>query len=516
VDAKSEEVNALLASFRSWPREFSLEQAASFLLNSEADSLLREKLESDEEVMRVGVFSCGDTYIPKRALARSFASLNARLALAQKFAVFRHSMTLLLSDTFPVSWRFWKGLPDSVFEFGEHLGLIRRSASPAIYCFPLAMVVEHMTTAKGKGKAKTIRFEPSSEMIEVICEHESQTMAWESTLNALGTLTNLLSERQRAVVCLRNGLQSGGRLTLEKVAQRFNVTRERIRQIELKAINMLKHSSKSALRRRACVLLAIADKGSVVAQAGTERSRIAKFLYDLCGVPTITLEHLSLMVVGFRAKELRLPNIEDLKEAILAGDNLVGLASAVFGEALPEEDALTIAALLRDYAHRRMTKFERAVFALRRIGRPAHFSEIARAYNRLFPNKWSTEHNVHAVLGRDENRVVWTGIKGVYALREWGYEKPSMDLFETVAKIVRDKFHETGKPVPFLVIQVEIGKYRKLINPHSLTIAAHVNKHLKRIGSDTFVPKSAAAQFVDEDSSEELDEVLRGFEDGEW
>ena len=54
-----------------------------------------------------------------------------------------------------------------------------------------------------------------------------------------------LSPREREVIILRFGLETGKPLTLEEVGRRFNVTRERIRQIETAALRKLRNPSKS-------------------------------------------------------------------------------------------------------------------------------------------------------------------------------------------------------------------------------------------------------------------------------
>jgi RNA polymerase primary sigma factor len=54
-----------------------------------------------------------------------------------------------------------------------------------------------------------------------------------------------LSERERKVLELRFGLTDGRSRTLEEVGKEFNVTRERIRQIEAKALRKLRHPSRS-------------------------------------------------------------------------------------------------------------------------------------------------------------------------------------------------------------------------------------------------------------------------------
>jgi RNA polymerase primary sigma factor len=54
-----------------------------------------------------------------------------------------------------------------------------------------------------------------------------------------------LTEREEKVLRLRFGLDDGQCRTLEEVGQVFNVTRERIRQIEAKALRKLRHPSRS-------------------------------------------------------------------------------------------------------------------------------------------------------------------------------------------------------------------------------------------------------------------------------
>ena len=67
------------------------------------------------------------------------------------------------------------------------------------------------------------------------------TLLKEQLVEVLGTLT----EREQKVLCLRFGLDDGRARTLEEVGKEFNVTRERIRQIEAKALRKLRHPSRS-------------------------------------------------------------------------------------------------------------------------------------------------------------------------------------------------------------------------------------------------------------------------------
>jgi RNA polymerase primary sigma factor len=54
-----------------------------------------------------------------------------------------------------------------------------------------------------------------------------------------------LSERERRIIVLRFGLEDGKFRTLEEVGREFGITRERIRQIEAKALRKLRHPSYS-------------------------------------------------------------------------------------------------------------------------------------------------------------------------------------------------------------------------------------------------------------------------------
>ena len=58
-------------------------------------------------------------------------------------------------------------------------------------------------------------------------------------------MLDTLTPRERKVLQLRFGLDDGRTRTLEEVGQEFGVTRERIRQIEAKALRKLRHPSRS-------------------------------------------------------------------------------------------------------------------------------------------------------------------------------------------------------------------------------------------------------------------------------
>lgn len=79
------------------------------------------------------------------------------------------------------------------------------------------------------------------EQVAVPADAATFTMLHEQLMEVLDTLT----EREQKVLKLRFGLDDGRPRTLEEVGKEFNVTRERIRQIEAKALRKLRHPSRS-------------------------------------------------------------------------------------------------------------------------------------------------------------------------------------------------------------------------------------------------------------------------------
>ena len=77
--------------------------------------------------------------------------------------------------------------------------------------------------------------------VPVPAEAAAFTLLKEQLVDVLGTLT----DREQRVLKLRFGLDDGRARTLEEVGKEFNVTRERIRQIEAKALRKLRHPSRS-------------------------------------------------------------------------------------------------------------------------------------------------------------------------------------------------------------------------------------------------------------------------------
>lgn len=89
--------------------------------------------------------------------------------------------------------------------------------------------------------------ERESELQDLIADEWSaspeQIATQEYLRNQMNEILNTLQERERKVLALRFGLEDGVTRTLEEVGREFGVTRERIRQIEAKALKKLKEKS---------------------------------------------------------------------------------------------------------------------------------------------------------------------------------------------------------------------------------------------------------------------------------
>jgi RNA polymerase primary sigma factor len=88
-------------------------------------------------------------------------------------------------------------------------------------------------------------------LIDVLVNHDSpradSTLMNESLQKEIERSLSTLTERERDVVKLFFGIGMNHGLTLEEIGAKFDLTRERVRQIKEKAIRRLRHTSRSKL-----------------------------------------------------------------------------------------------------------------------------------------------------------------------------------------------------------------------------------------------------------------------------
>ena len=260
-------------------------------------------------------------------------------------------------------------------------------------------------------------------------------------------------------------------------------------------------------------------QGSLVLDLENDGTTMLKFLAKLLGISYTQATGIGYALLGFSASDLtqlNLPssNVESTSLDLVATSLDRGALSR-----LGRADVINLSQQIATIGYENLTKSDRVYITLRNLGEPAHFTRVAETYNLLFPDDQMTVRNVHAILSRggepsmERFGIVWTGVKGTYALRENGYERPALGIFEAVTKIVLDKFEQTGRPVHISVITTELGKYRQAVNPASLALATGVNSCIKQVSKDYFIPKDPTEEGKEaEYSGSGLDSVLRQFQ----
>lgn len=115
---------------------------------------------------------------------------------------------------------------------------------------PVDRVIEIMKVAQEPVSLETpIGEEDDSHLGDFITDEDAESPEESASFvllrEHLDGILNTLTEREEKVLRLRFGLDDGRPRTLEEVGQEFGVTRERIRQIEAKALRKLRHPSRS-------------------------------------------------------------------------------------------------------------------------------------------------------------------------------------------------------------------------------------------------------------------------------
>jgi hypothetical protein len=532
----TDEVASELDTFASWPRAFTVQELLDFA-DSEIDGeMLERALESDHRFVPLGRGGFdGDYFIAESALFRWFSSLNLRLAQARQSRLSERQLVMAM-NSLRAAGR-WDAPPSEVAEFGERVGFCERSRAFGGYVFPIARLLSSVP-------ALCLRI--AADLLETSLDLREARPLSEADLRSLvEQILSPFDERVAYVVQAREGLLDTRRLTLEETAAALSMsfgtqrlTRERIRQLEAqfwkKIAGLMSGQPHSAPMTRQSFLRPLlgallrhvmGKRGSLIVRTDSLEGALERFVAKCTGIPSTELPGGALAMLGAGPDDLAILNSLSWSPGEIDQDSVARRLCLEAGLELVDGDvgvvAKTISRYLADDLHglqrvvklQSVTKAQKVYLALREIGKPAHYSEVAEVYSSLFSDDPSSERNIHAILCREEHGVVWIGVRGTYALEEWGYDRPSKALFEAVADIVENQYDATGTPVPFAVISAEIGKLRRVVKFSSLTFATHCNPRLRRVSSDSFVPRTPDEQAEEEIPEDELDKILQEFEE---
>ena len=398
-------------------------------------------------------------YLGTRVVRQWWIDLTKRLAkLGNVDFLTKNQLASTMSLAFKTSPP-WNTPPQNLLNIGQQWAMVAAGHEPDTFVFPWATILRAYPQAEGWFRSNFADEKWLSKLGE---------LSPELVLNkALETIDS----REAEVIRSRFGINTN-RLTLDKIGKQYGVTRERIRQIEKEALANLH-------RRSFCVHALWSGFAADFVRSGGSLlipyplSPHYKLLVECTDLKIAPLRKPSLYAIdiGFEA------NYQDL---------------SIF----PRDDAVRINEIREQHLYRQATRSQPQMLrkALRSLGRAAHYEEIARKCNQLFPERHCTIHNWHAALSRCAKKeifgIVWIGTKGKYGLKEHGYFRPKTGLFDTVTQIVERVYAETKRPVPSEIVMRELRKQRSELNPNSVDIVlGGLNDRLETTVSG-YIPKT--------------------------
>ena len=306
-----------------------------------------------------------------------------------------------------------------------------------------------------------------------------------SELDFLVLVSNLLSglkEKQQKIIVKRFGLDGSDEATLASIGNLFNITRERVRQIEQSSIDKIRDLKKEHYSVAIEFIISILqDYGGIISEEKLmeillenidEKQKalnrqVIKFLLAL-DESVVEIKESGHLRKGYGLKHYPIElteNVVMVLTSILEAKGEVLIADALLTEMLEHE-------LYKNNQHKISRRFlescfdlskhilksekglgltswpninprtvrDKAYYVLNKNSKPMHFEEIAKAIETThFDNKKATVQTVHNELIADL-RFVLIG-RGIYGLSEWGYEKG------TVAEVIEKIMKQTGRPM---------------------------------------------------------------------
>lgn len=424
-------------------------------------------------------------YLSKRAAKKWWVKSTLKLASTNVDYVTAAQLATSMSLSLGIGRR-WDNPPKGMLNMGKEWAVVSEGCVPDSYVFPWAMLIRWDPKFRGVF-SELFQFNPGD--------------SWSnySLKSTVDQMLSTLPDRESRVLQMRFGFRNSGKSTLEEIGREFGVTRERIRQIEVKALRKSRHPVRNRV-----LLLGLASEfirsGGSLLMFESDRLPVHSLLRAIFGNKSQYIPELGVGVIT----DIDLWNFSDYLNSD-SGHKLDDCMLATFLPFLSKADAARLRKPIETHKQKLVASWSRPrmiLEALRHLGRAAHFQEIAERCNEMFPGRANTSHNWHAAMDRSERfGIVWIGRKGMYGLKEHGYSRPSKDLFESAADIVERKYSETRQPVSDDVVIEELGKVRRELNPNSVKMALSFSERLTSLGGGKFVPKNASVDGSEKDST---------------
>ncbi len=485
--------------FFNWPRAFCFRDFMDWSEQDATASECYEFLKNDCRFVELATSYLGNetAFIGELQLFRWWFSLNLRISspAVNKAVLTKSELSGALGSL--TGKMEWGEFHDKSVEYGQRFGFVFYNSLSSLYVFPLARLFSYV--------------QPYYESVLDDLYHEVSTVEKRDALlqSSFPDSVEMPYWGGRMNFIFKSRHLSGKKKTLEQIGSELGITRERVRQIEKTAL------SEVPIILVLKILLAefIRKSGRLLIEANPTNTSYVRFIELILEIPYVLLPGRQTLFLG-------LENPIDHREFLpsLTGGNYSLIKEIQNRDPfLSMEDLNALEKIVRRYTLKKIQKSERVYLALKQIGQPAHYTKITGMHNQLFPDNKIDYKSTHATLTFcadekvDKHGIVWVGMKGTYALKEWGYKKPKTGLFEAVGNIVNRLYKKTGRPVSYNSILAEIGKDRRIVNSQSVWMAAHLHKDIEKLPDNFFIPSSENKNSTNGISERKLGKIISSF-----
>ncbi len=337
---------------------------------------------------------------------------------------------------------------------------------------------------------------------------QNQTNKYELIQKDIEEIFSKMTDREFEVIRARGSFANSKKRTLQEISEEFGVTRERIRQIEQKVSIKIKRAV--SLSRKSYLFEFLYEK---VKQNNdlTEKKELVEELQGVLRETEFSAEEIiNFLSLSFKNeifnknKDRKLVYLEELDVFINEKENkstiillseeiqnilvrtlsplswhelFEKLSNEINAVKISENSAFKILNCLANSGlvkavndkwviseKRKLTRVEKMKLVMNELGKPAHFSEITKSYNKHFPDDHKTQHNIHAVLNIYDDFVL-VG-RGKYGLADWGLHNDG-----NVANAVRRILASKKRQMSLQEIEYEV---RKTWDVQNLTVQAAI------------------------------------------